>query len=72
MKFALVSADPVATTFAPDTISPESVSFSTCTHTSAISSAGRSRSIGGCTIAWLRYSSRSWVSLYQRSALSLY
>ena len=31
MKFACVSAEPVATTFAPLTTSPASVSRSTCT-----------------------------------------
>jgi hypothetical protein len=31
MKLACVSADPVATTLAPLTMSPASVSFSTCT-----------------------------------------
>jgi hypothetical protein len=31
MKLACVSAEPVATTFAPLTIRPASVSYSTCT-----------------------------------------
>jgi len=54
MKLAWVSADPVATTFAPLTIRPASVSFSTCTYTSATSSGGRCRSTGGWTSAWFR------------------
>jgi len=54
MKFAWVRAEPVATTLAPLTISPASVSFSTCTYTSATSSGGRWRSTGGCTRAWFR------------------
>ena len=63
MKQSFVSAEPVATTFAPETMSPLSVSSTTCTHTSETSSAGRSRSIGGWTIAWLANVTRSWVRL---------
>ena len=72
MKFACVRAEPVATTLAPLTISPASVSRSTCTYTSATSSGGRWRSTGGWTRAWFRKSTRSWAARYQRRALSWY
>ena len=72
MKFAWVSAEPVATTLAPLTTRPALVSFSTCTYTSATSSGGRWRSTGGCTSAWFRKSTRSWAARYQRRALSWY
>src|SRR5712692_4514931 len=64
MKLAWVSAEPVATTLAPLITSPASVSFSTCTYTSATSSGGRWRSTGGCTSAWFRNSTGSWAARY--------
>ncbi len=51
MKFKCVRLDVVATTFAPLTIRPASVSFSTCIYTSFTSSSGLSRSTGGFTMA---------------------
>src|SRR6202034_4894381 len=61
-----VSAEAVATTLAPLTTRPLSVSSTTCTHTSATSSAGLLRSIGGWTSAWFMKSTRSWARGYQR------
>src|ERR1700730_10473925 len=66
----LVSTDPVATTLAPDTTMPASVSFSTWQQTSPTSLGGRSRSIGGWMMAWLMNGTRSWLNLYQRRALA--
>src|SRR2546429_9943957 len=72
MKFAWVSAEPVATTLAPLTTRPALVSFSTCTYTSATSPGGRWRSTGGCSSAGVRKRTRSWGARYQRRALSWY
>jgi hypothetical protein len=47
-------AEPVATTLAPETISPASVSFSTFMKTSPTSSGGRFPSTGGLMIAWFQ------------------
>ena len=60
----------VATTLAPLTINPASVSSSTCMYTFFTSSSGRSRSTGGFTIAWLTKATSSWTFLYQRFAFS--
>lgn len=70
MKLKWVIAEPVATTLAPLTIRPLSVSFSTWTKTSLTSSAGRLRSTGGWMIAWFQKSTFSWDSRYQRWAFS--
>src|SRR6476646_3221009 len=70
MKLKFVSVDVVATTLAPLTIRPPSVSFSTCMYTSLTSSSGLSRSTGGLTMAWLTNDTSSWTFLYQRRALS--
>src|SRR5688572_29246998 len=72
MKFRCVRLDVVATTFAPLTINPLSVSSSTCMYTSLTSSSGRSRSTGGFTIAWLTKETSSTTCLYQRLAFSSY
>ena len=51
MKFRCVRLEVVATTFAPLTIKPASVSLVTCMYTSITSSIGLSRSTGGFTMA---------------------
>ena len=71
-KVKLVSTEPVATTLAPDTTMPASVSFSTCTQMSLTSFGGLSRSTGGWMMAWLMKGTRSWLNLYQRRAFSSY
>jgi hypothetical protein len=70
MKLKWVRLDVVATTFAPLTMRPPSVSFSTCMYTSLTSSSGLSRSTGGFTIAWLTNDTSSWQRLYHRRAFS--
>jgi hypothetical protein len=72
MKLKCVSAEPVATTFAPLMTTPSSVSRSTWMKTSRTSSTPFWRSIGGLMIAWLKYRQRSCAVLYQRLALSWY
>src|SRR6185295_9138603 len=72
MKLRWVSEDVVATTFAPLTTRPASVSSSTCMYTSFTSSSGRLRSTGGLTIAWLTKETSSLTRLYQRRAFSSY
>src|SRR6476660_6185783 len=72
MKFRCVRLDVVATTFAPLTTRPLSVSSSTCMYTSLTSSSGLSRSTGGLTIAWLTNDTSSVTCLYQRLAFSSY
>src|SRR4029453_9332317 len=72
MKLKCVSEEGVATTLAPLTISPASVSRSTCMYTSFTSSSGLSRSTGGLTIAWLTKETCSTTVLYQCLAFSSY
>src|SRR2546427_3704318 len=72
MKFKCVRLDVVATTFAPLTIRPASVSSSTCMYTSLTSSSGLSRSTGGVTIAWVANATSSCACVYQRFALASY
>src|SRR5712664_4545505 len=72
MKFRCVRLDVVATTLAPLTIRPASVSSSTCMYTSFTSSSGRSRSTGGFTMAWLTKETSSWTFVYQVLALLSY
>src|SRR4030095_14511732 len=72
MKLRCVRLDVVATTLAPLTTSPLSVSSSTCMYTSLTSSSGLSRSTGGFTIAWLTKATSSVTCLYQRFAFSSY
>ena len=72
MKLRCVRLDVVATTFAPLTMRPASVSSSTCMYTSLTSSSGLSRSTGGLTMAWLTKETSSLTCLYQRRAFSSY
>src|SRR6185295_14956072 len=72
MKLKCVNVDVVATTFAPLTTRPASVSLTTCMYTSFTSSSGLSRSTGGFTMAWLTKETSSWTRLYQRRAFSSY
>ena len=68
-----VSAEPVATTFAPETWMPASVSFTTRTYTSVGppgAPGAMLRSTGGWMIAWLMKGTRSCAKRYQRRALS--
>src|SRR6185295_8115118 len=72
MKLRCVRLDVVATTLAPLTTRPLSVSSSTCMYTSLTSSSGLSRSTGGFTIAWLTNVTSSWTFVYQRVAFASY
>ena len=72
MKLKCVRLDVVATTLAPLTTRPLSVSSTTCMYTSFTSSSGLSRSTGGLTMAWLTNDTSSFTFLYQRRAFSSY
>src|ERR1043166_3167038 len=70
MKLKCVRVEVVATTLAPLTIRPASVSFVTCMYTSCTSSSGLSRATGGLTIAWLTKLTSSLTFLYHLRAFS--